>query len=255
MQRAKWRDSHTEYRCWPALTSLRGLSAHLPGRAGAGSCGYRVQIPGRGLGLAAWTQPEGASAPQLARSESRKMSGPAEEARDHCFSVREERGFLPHLPTEGEAPPKGAPEMGMSHRPQRQAWNTNAAAAATKNPVCKHRSLSTPPLQEPVQPATARVPWSRDNIPRRTHSTPQAVATSHRPLPPQDHPTFQLWLPYPYLPLAWVSKSSLISRCFNPLLSGWEQMPEVNLHAEVGPKPNRNPRSCANKEEKGNFSM
>ena len=26
------------------------------------------------------------------------------------------------------------------------AWDTNAAAAATKKPVCKHRSLSTPPL-------------------------------------------------------------------------------------------------------------
>ena len=36
VQRAKRRDSHTEERCRPALTSLRGLSAHLPGRAGAG---------------------------------------------------------------------------------------------------------------------------------------------------------------------------------------------------------------------------
>ena len=37
VQRAKRRDSHTEDRCRPALTSPRGLSAHLPGRAGAGS--------------------------------------------------------------------------------------------------------------------------------------------------------------------------------------------------------------------------
>ena len=37
VQRAKWRDSHTEDRCQPALTSLRGLSAHPPGRVGAGS--------------------------------------------------------------------------------------------------------------------------------------------------------------------------------------------------------------------------
>ena len=61
VQRAKWRDSHTEDQCWPALTSLRGLSTHPPGQVGAGNwgLGFRVQIPGRGLGLAAWTQPEG----------------------------------------------------------------------------------------------------------------------------------------------------------------------------------------------------
>ena len=37
MQTAKQRDSRTEDRCQPALTSLRGLSAHPPGRVGAGS--------------------------------------------------------------------------------------------------------------------------------------------------------------------------------------------------------------------------
>ena len=37
VQRAKQRDSHTEDRCQPALTSLRGLCAHLPGQVGAGS--------------------------------------------------------------------------------------------------------------------------------------------------------------------------------------------------------------------------
>ena len=74
------------------------------------------------------------------------MSGIAEEARDFffplCFLVREERGF--------RAPLKGAPETGTGHSyqcgPQRRAWDTKAAAAATKKPVCKHRSLSTPPL-------------------------------------------------------------------------------------------------------------
>ena len=35
--RAKWRDSRTEDQCRAALTSPRGLSAHPPGRAGAGS--------------------------------------------------------------------------------------------------------------------------------------------------------------------------------------------------------------------------
>ena len=35
---------------------------------------------------------------------------------------------------------------GYQRGPQRRAWNTKAAAAATKKPVCEHRSLSTPPL-------------------------------------------------------------------------------------------------------------
>ena len=37
VRRAKWRDSRTEDRCRPALTSPRGLSAPPRGRAGAGS--------------------------------------------------------------------------------------------------------------------------------------------------------------------------------------------------------------------------
>ena len=37
VQRAKRRDSCTEDRCQPALTSLRHLSAHAPGWVGAGS--------------------------------------------------------------------------------------------------------------------------------------------------------------------------------------------------------------------------
>ena len=84
--------------------------------------------------------------PQLAGRESGKRSGAAEQARDFflplCFLVHEERGF--------RAPLKGAPETGASrsyqHGSQRWAWDAKAAAAATKKPVCKHRSLSTPPL-------------------------------------------------------------------------------------------------------------
>ena len=37
VRRAKQRDSCTEDWCRPALTSLRGLSAHPPGQVGAGS--------------------------------------------------------------------------------------------------------------------------------------------------------------------------------------------------------------------------
>ena len=49
---------------------------------------------------------KGASASQLARREFGKKSGTAKEAKDHCFGVCEERGFLPCVPTEGRAPPK-----------------------------------------------------------------------------------------------------------------------------------------------------
>ena len=75
--------------------------------------------------------------------------------------------------------------------------------------------------REPAQHATARVPWSRDNFPGRTHGATQAVAVSCCPLPLQARPTFQLWILYPSLSPAWVSKRALISLCFNPLLSGW----------------------------------
>ena len=37
VQRAKQRESHTEDQCRPALTSLRDLSAHLPGWVGMGA--------------------------------------------------------------------------------------------------------------------------------------------------------------------------------------------------------------------------
>ena len=37
VQRAKWRDSHTEDLCRPTLTSPKGLSAHPLGQVGAGS--------------------------------------------------------------------------------------------------------------------------------------------------------------------------------------------------------------------------
>ena len=186
VQRAKRRDPCTEDQCWPALTSPRGLSAHLPGQAGARSwgSGFGGQTPGRGLGLAAWTQPEGASAPQLAGRESRKESGPAEEARDHCFGVHEERRF--------RALPKWAPEMGASRGyqrgPPRRAWNTKAGATATKNPVCEHRSLSTPPLPGACAAHHCQGPMIQGQLPRETHWAPQAGATSRRPLPPQACP-------------------------------------------------------------------
>ena len=101
------------------------MSAQPPGRAGLGAEARDSVLAGR---------------------ESGKKSAAAEEARDFflplCFMAREERGF--------RAPPKRAPEMGVSRGyqrgPQRRAGDARAAAAATGKPVCEHRSLSTPPL-------------------------------------------------------------------------------------------------------------
>ena len=59
---------------------------------------------------------KGASAPQLAGRESGKKSGPAKEARDHCFGVHKERGFrtLPkQTPETGASISAWTPETGM----------------------------------------------------------------------------------------------------------------------------------------------
>ena len=105
------------------------------------------------------------------------------------------------------------------------------------------------PSLEAVQPTTARVPWSRDNFPGRTHGTPQAVAMSCWPLPLQAHPTFRTPpSPQPERARAPESAAPLTLSCL-----GEEQMPEGNLHAEAGPNTKQNPRSCVNKEKKGKF--
>ena len=57
---------------------------------------------------------KGASAPQLARRESGEKSGLAGEARDHCFRVCKERGFLLCVPTDGRTLPKQATETNVT---------------------------------------------------------------------------------------------------------------------------------------------
>ena len=106
VQRAKWKDSRTKDQWRPALTSPRGLSAHPPGWAGLGAEDRAsVRSQGEDWGWQREHSLKGASAPWLARRESRKKSGAAGEARNFflplCFLVGEERGF--------RAPLKGAP--------------------------------------------------------------------------------------------------------------------------------------------------
>ena len=94
VQRAKRRDSRTEDQCQPSLSSPRGLSAPPPGRAGLGAeaLASEVRSQGEDWGWLHEHSLKGPRAPQLDGRESGKRSGTAEEARDHCSGVCEERG-------------------------------------------------------------------------------------------------------------------------------------------------------------------
>ena len=252
VQRAKWRDSCTEERCWPPLTSPRGLSAHPPGRSGAGSWGSGFgRITGKGLGMAAWTQPEGVSAPQVDGEESGKRSRVAEQARDFflpiCLMVHEERGF--------STPPKRAPETGAScgyqRRPQRWAWDAKAAAAVTKNLCVTTGHYPNGPSREPVQPATTRVQWSRDNFPGGTHGAPQAAATSHWSLPLQACPASE---PPPSPRPEW-ARAPESAAPLTPSCVSKEHTPSGDLHAEVGQIQSWKLGVLWTKKRKGNFSQ
>ena len=103
------------------------------------------------------------------------------------------------------------------------------------------------PSQEPAQPTTTRVPWSRDNFPGRTHGAPQTGAMSCWSLPPLAHPSFCTPLsPRPEWARAPEAAAPLTASCLSK-----EQMSSGNLHEEAGPNPKLNPGSCANQEEKG----
>ena len=103
-------DQHSPAREACLLTRWGGRGLGAEARAA-------VRLQGEDWGWRREHSLKGASAPQLARRESREKSGPDEEARDHCFGVCEERGF--------RVPPKQDPEMGTScsyqRRTQRQA--------------------------------------------------------------------------------------------------------------------------------------
>ena len=116
-------------------------------------------------------------------------------------------GKILELPKRQETNILGFRRRGYSEHHLNELHRRERASAFTADTRDKHESLRLMlqppsilcaskghyphfPSREPVQLATARVPWSRDNIPRRTHGAPQAVAMSHWPLPPQAHHTF-----------------------------------------------------------------
>ena len=91
VRRAKRRDSRTEDQSRTALISPTGLSAQPPGWMGAGSwgSGFGGHTPGRGLGLASGTQPEGGQCATASR----------EGVWEKVWSCEEERDFfLPLFP-------------------------------------------------------------------------------------------------------------------------------------------------------------
>ena len=151
----------------------------------------------------------------------------------------------------GEGIKSTAPEMGTNprsqHGPQRWAWDTKAAAAATKKPVCKHRSLSIPPLLGPCAARHCQGPVIQGQLPgENTRHAPgwcnimlasAAAGLPHIRMPPSSRPEWAR---------ATESASPLTPSCLSK-----EQMHSGNLHSEVGSNPKLNPRSCAKKEEKG----
>ena len=103
------------------------------------------------------------------------------------------------------------------------------------------------PSRDPMQPATARVPWSRDNFPERTHGRTQAIATSCRPLLPQARPA----LHNPPSPPAWVSQSPLISCYFNPILSEQRKVTLRRSTCRGGAKSKAEPQElCKQRRER-----
>ena len=83
VRRAKRRDTRTEEWCQPALTSLRGLSAHPPRWAGlVAEAWASVGSQGEDWGWLREHRLKGASAPWLAGREPRKRSGAAEETKE-----------------------------------------------------------------------------------------------------------------------------------------------------------------------------
>ena len=63
------------------------------------------------------------------------------------------------------APETGA-SRGCQHGPQRRAGDAKAAAAATRKPVCEHRSLSTPPLLGACAACHCQGPVIQGQLPR-----------------------------------------------------------------------------------------
>ena len=107
------------------------------------------------------------------------------------------------------------------------------------------------PSQEPVQRATVRVPWSRENFPGRTHGASKAVATSCRPLPPQAWPAFRTPpSPEPEWARAPESAATLTPSCLRE-----EHTPQATYMQRRGQIQSWTSGAVQTNKRKGNFSM
>ena len=130
---------------------------------GAEAQALEVRLQGEDWGWLCKDSLKWASTPQPAGTKSRKKSGPAGEARNLCFAVRKETGFLPRVSTEGRAPPKRAPGMGVSRgyqlRPQRITLLPlplrSLCASTGHYPHTPPRSLCCMPLPRSHDPGTS----------------------------------------------------------------------------------------------------
>ena len=140
---------------------------------------------------------------------------------------------------------------GYQHRQQRGAWNAKAAAATTKKPVCKHRSLPTPPLLGACAAHHCQGPKIQGQFPGE--NTWHASGCCHVTL--ASAATGSPHIPYPFLPPHQPERARAPESAAT-LVPSWlskEQTPSGDLHAEAGPNPKLNPTSGLNKEEKGTF--
>ena len=131
--------------------------------------------------------------------------------------------------------------MGVScsyqHGCQRWAWNAKAAAAATKKPVCKHRSLSKPPIPGDCAACHCQGPMNQGQLPlentRGASDCCNVMPASANAGSPR--------ILYPSLPPDWVSQSPLNSCYFKLVLSRWGtealRLPTCRCGAKSKPEP------------------
>ena len=142
--------------------------------------------------------------------------------------------------------------MGVSHGyqrgPQRWAWDAKAAAAATKKPVCKHRSLSTLPLPRACAAHHCQGPMIQGQLPQENtwHASGWCnimLASCHCRLAPH---------PYTSLPPAWVSQTPEAAAPLNPsCLSGTDALRRPT--GRGGSKSKAEPQELCEQRRKGKY--
>ena len=156
VRRAKWRDSRTEGRCRPALTSLRGLSAPPPGRAGLGAEARASEVGSQGedwgwlrehslKGLVHHSEPRGGPGKSLdlLKRQETTVSGCARRGdSEHCLNELQRWARATSISADTR---DGHEMLTLLVQPPRIL-----CASTSHSPHL--------PSREPVQPATARLP-------------------------------------------------------------------------------------------------